>query len=225
MNVTRSMLLLLPVAAVGVSLAVVFFLRDTTKEAAPTASATPVEAAVSMDSEPVDPPTTPLLVNEIDSIDQIVDLLESQPRIGPEGDVVFSPMYVPEGFVPDEGTSLTEDYFGRLYTDEDRFLFLLVAREPFYHLRSEIEQGHVKEVAVNGQPAYLVRGDWMTVYPDEHSAPIETWDSEISLSVYMNLGDTWFLISMFGAPAEHGFDEHELLKVAESMEPVDIVKE
>ena len=240
MTVARSFLIVALFAAVGVSLAVILLMRNETRETEEPEVSSPVETptalpvdtssvetptALPVDASPVETSTALPVVAEIDSIDQIVDLLESVPRADTDTKVIFSPTYVPDGFELDESMTFSEGYFGSHYIDDDRFLFLALAREPFYHLRPEIEQGHVEEVTVNGQSAYLVRGDWVTVYPSEQAAPFEYWDSEISLSIYLSLGDSWFLISVGPVLGEHGFDEIELLKVAESMEHIEDVNE
>ena len=214
MTLARSVLLVAPVVAVGVSLAMMFFLRDATRQTVEPEATRPVENA-----------TAPPVAAEFDSIVQIVDLLESQPRVGSDTKRIYSPTYVPEGFTPDESTLFSDPYFGSHYSDAFKDLQLMIAREPFYHYRPEIEPGHVEEVTVNGQTAYLVRGDWMTVHLNEQAAPFETWDFEISLRVYLNLGDAWFMISVLPFPKEHGFDERELLRVAESMRPTEEAKE
>ncbi len=49
---------------------------------------------------------------------------------------------------------------------------------------------------------------------------MEYWDSELSLSIFLNLGDGWFMITVLPYSKERGLDERELLRVAESMRPV-----
>ena len=214
MTRARFVLIVAVIAAVGVSLAATFLLRDAPREAEEPEAAGPVETA-----------TAPPVAAEFDSIDQIVDLLESQPRVGSETRRIYSPTYLPEGLAPNKSTTFSDPYFGSHYSDDDRFLHLIIAREPFYHTRPEIEPGYVEEVTVNGQAAYLVRGDWTTIYLNEQAAPFESWDPEVSLSVYLNLGDAWFMISVLPFPSEHGFDERELLRVAESFRPTEEAEE
>ena len=162
---------------------------------------------------------------DIDSIDQIVQLLESVPRSEDDTTLAFAPTYIPDGFTRDGMTSSFDPSFESNYVDDDRFLFLMSVREPFYHPRPELEPGHVEEVMVNGEPAYLVRGDWMTVHLDDESDPFETWDPELSLRVYLNLDSSWYMVSLLPYPMEHGIDERELLKIAASMRSVDDTEE
>ena len=49
---------------------------------------------------------------------------------------------------------------------------------------------------------------------------VEFWDSELSLSVYLNLGYGWFMISVLPEPKNYGIDGDELLRVAVSMRPL-----
>ncbi len=205
MTLARSVLLVALVVGVGVSLAVMFFLCNSTRE-----------NEEPMVTRPVETTTAPLKTDEINSVAQIVDLLESESRVGSEMKAIFSPTYLPEGFTPEDSISPSDPYFGSGYTNASGDLHLFIAREPFYD-RPEIEQGHVEEVRVSGQIAYLLRGGWITIVRDEQAAPVEYWDSELSLSIFLNLGDGWFMITVLPYSKERGLDERELLRVAESM--------
>ena len=124
MTRARFILIVALIAALGVSLDVTFLLRDAPREAEEPDAAGPVETA-----------TAPPVAVEIDSIDQIVDLLESQPRVGGETKRIYSPTYIPGGLAPNTSTTFSEPYFGSHYSNNDRFLHLIIAREPFYHIR------------------------------------------------------------------------------------------
>ncbi len=208
MNLARSVLLVALVVGVGVSLAVMFFLCNSTRE-----------NEEPMVTRPVETTTATLKTDEINSVAQIVDLLESESRVGSEIKAIFSPTYLPEGFTPEDSIFPSDPYFGSGYTNASGDLHLFIAREPFYG-RPEIEQGHVEEVTVSGQIAYLLRGGWITIVRDEQADPVEYWDSELSLTIFLNLGDGWFTITVLPYSKEHGLDERELLRVAESMRPV-----
>ena len=91
MTLARSVLLVALVVGVGVSLAVMFFLCNSTRE-----------NEEPMVTRPVETTTAPLKTDEINSVAQIVDLLESESRVGSEMKAIFSPTYLPEGFTPED---------------------------------------------------------------------------------------------------------------------------
>ena len=133
------------------------------------------------------------------------------------------PTYVPEGLRLVE-SRLDEDRLYLLYKGggdpHDPGPRMWIDQGPLTRtpVRIEAPEGLYKPVAVNGHPAYVIRGSAtiMTRYEGETPRVIGCeWDEDADTKVLL-VRDGYF-VSVIGVPASE-FPEEELLRVAESLE-------
>ena len=125
---------------------------------------------------------------------------------------VYVPSYLPAGFGSREVQLAGSQAVALAYRKGDHGQLIIlqdsVPAEP------EVGAGHTRIVSVNGQPAHLVDGTWVT-YVRDGVASTEEWEPGEARSLYFQQGDIWVLLVV--SPAQ--LDEAELVKVAESLTP------
>ena len=177
--------------------------------------------------------TTPNLfaIEEVDSVDHLHDdsahdhseggpgdlpprQLMSLDAIKAEKGLVYVPKYVPEAFVFHESEVIADHAIGISYRADGLELSIL---QDSNGAKPRVKRGYVQSTSVNGQPAHLIRGGWVRVVKNGSVSP--EWDPNVALSLIFQIGDRWFLVEVDTDPLENGFDESELLRVAESLSP------
>ena len=162
---------------------------------------------------------------EVDSVDhlhqhdgtapehELPQPFEPNGQVGDQIDTVYSPSYLPEGFSLVGSRVAFGHAVESIYASEQLQLFISQESKPG---QPRMKRDYVEQVTVNDQPAYLVRGGWLQLEKDGTVSPVE-WDPDINLSVILQRGSHWFLVSVYPNPAAHGFTQEELLKIAESI--------
>ena len=138
--------------------------------------------------------------------------LQSIEQIKELASVVYAPTYVPPGFellsariFPDINLILT------VYSTE---LLELYMYQRSYPSRVRAKGGHVREIT-----AKLVRGGWVQVEKDGEVSPT-MWDPDLGSTLYFEIDGYAFELEALPNHPEADFDEAELVKIAESLQPV-----
>ena len=132
-------------------------------------------------------------------------------QIAERVDTMYLPSYVPDGFAL-VGSSVKYGPVTTRYSSEHLELSIMQESIPG---QPRVKTGHVVELTINGQPAYLVRGGWQQFVKDGVVSPTE-WDPEAVMSLMFQIDRYWFLVEVYPDPVAQGFHEEELLRVAES---------
>ena len=127
--------------------------------------------------------------------------------------VKYAPSYLPEGFAGG-------DSVGGWLTYSSRELQLSILRHDRPGLL-KAKRGYVEQVSVNDRPALIVRGVWERVVRDGIESPA-LWNPSGMLSILFETDNQWFYMTADGFGIDDvasSFDEAELIKVAESLQP------
>ena len=88
-----------------------------------------------------------------------------------------------------------------------------------YPPRPIVKRGHVRDVTANIETAYLVTGGWTQVIKGGNVSPT-TWSPERGSVLLFQVDDYWFHLLALPNHPDADFDEAELVKIAESLQPV-----
>lgn len=145
--------------------------------------------------------------------DDIITLEEAAARLGSEFNL---PAYIPEGMVlkTDEirASNITTQ-ISLMWQDENergRFIWLYI--EPANDIKWVVAPEGVTEVTVNGTPTILVQGGW--------SADTEQWEDFGNRDLRWQLAGLKYTLYT-GSEEYGGLPTDELIKIAESIDPVE----
>ncbi len=120
---------------------------------------------------------------------------------------VWVPTYLPEGLELDWTKAIEGCNIGLIYRGASSRPYILISEDVVgcYH---KYPTGTVTEININGETAYLVRGNWAII------DGVTSWREDISKAVILSLGGWAFTVQ---AVPSSGFSDEELIKVASSL--------
>ena len=135
----------------------------------------------------------------------------------------FVPSYLPSNFALSRSTSFGgTEIFVEYRRDADSRVSINTFQGT-HRFQPPVKSGYVERTAVNGEPAYLIRGAWVRHVTLDGQAGPPAWSSDISIGLVFQEGDRWIEIQAAPYPERNGLSDAELMNVAKSVNTYDHV--